>query len=56
MSKEELVDFLKSNLKIKIKEVEHSSESSCVKNVYVQLLLNDEVISEESINDLSQSY
>ena len=50
MEMEQLIqNYIKNNLKIKIREEESSSEVSYSRSVYIDLILNDEVISTQEI-------
>ena len=57
MEMEQLIqNYIKNNLKIKIREEESSSEVSYSRSVYIDLILNDEVISTQEIPGIGEDY
>ena len=53
MELDDIKKLIKENLKINIKEKEYSTECSYNKQIFVELIFDDEVISSDEIQDLS---
>ena len=57
MEMEQLIqNYIKNNLKIKIREEERSSDVSYSRSVCLDLILNDEVISTQEIPGIGEDY
>jgi hypothetical protein len=52
----EIQNYIKNNLKLKIREESNSSDVSYSNTFYIDLILNDEVISSEEIPGLGEDY
>jgi hypothetical protein len=52
----EIQNYIKNNLKLKIREESSSSDVSYSNTFYIDLILNDEVISSEEIPGLGEDY
>jgi hypothetical protein len=56
INEREIQNYIKNNLKLKIREESNSSDVSYSNTFYIDLILNDEVISSEEIPGLGEDY